>query len=82
MGEKTASTQPTLPNKPMSLATATQQSLFATALMRPGVIPASQMRRSTVQMSASHGLNKNDKKFIRKMNEKLYKEGTSENLTH
>ena len=31
-------------------------------------------------MSAQHGLNKNDKKFIREMNGKLLNDGKGENL--
>ena len=51
-------------------------------MIRPGVVPISKAR--SVQMSASHGLNKNDKKFLRDLNHKLYVEGnpeTVQNLT-
>ena len=85
MGSKTVSTQPVLNEKPTTLAfnpsQSAQQSLFAVTMVRPGVVPVTQMRRNTVCMSAQHGLNKNDKKFIREMNHKLYNEGTGENLS-
>ena len=48
--------------------------------MKPNVVPIRQLK-TPVHMSASHGLSKNDKKFLRDMNHKLYNEGTGENLS-
>jgi hypothetical protein len=80
MGQKTAATTP----QTFSLALPEQQNLFAPpiAALRAPIRPAMSSARMTrpVVMSASHGLNKNDKKFIREMNGKLLENGQGENL--
>ena len=81
MGQKTAAT----PAPTLSIALPEQQNLFAPpiAALRAPVRPAMSSARMTrpVVMSASHGLNKDDKKFLRTMNEKLLNNGQGEHMT-
>ena len=79
MGQKTNATP-----APQHIALPAQQNLFTGASVlrapvRPMAATSARMTRPVV-MSASHGLNKTDKKFIRDMNSKMYQTGAGENL--